>query len=145
MSSDPEAIAAATAAAATPEAAPAAAPAVDGAAPADKPQRAPKEPKAPKQPKVPQGPGKKAGAAAAAAEVNKSGITASKATDFAKWYSQVVVRSELIEYYPDISGCYILRPWSYAIWETIQVRAAPPAWATAILRVLHVYSINVIS
>ena len=25
----------------------------------------------------------------------------------------------MIEYY-DISGCYILRPWSYSIWESIQ-------------------------
>lgn len=33
---------------------------------------------------------------------------------------QVVVNSEMIEYY-DISGCYILRPWTMAIWETLQV------------------------
>ncbi len=26
----------------------------------------------------------------------------------------------MIEYY-DVSGCYILRPWSYAIWESIKV------------------------
>jgi prolyl-tRNA synthetase len=25
----------------------------------------------------------------------------------------------MIEYY-DVSGCYVLRPWSYAIWEAIQ-------------------------
>lgn len=25
----------------------------------------------------------------------------------------------MIEYY-DVSGCYILRPWSYAIWEVIK-------------------------
>ena len=25
----------------------------------------------------------------------------------------------MIEYY-DVSGCYILRPWSYAIWERIR-------------------------
>lgn len=39
--------------------------------------------------------------------------------DFADWYSQVIIRSELIDYY-DISGCYILRPWAYSIWEHIQ-------------------------
>lgn len=33
---------------------------------------------------------------------------------------QVVVHGEMIEYY-DISGCYILRPWTMAIWETMQV------------------------
>lgn len=27
--------------------------------------------------------------------------------------------SEMIDYY-DISGCYILRPWAYSIWEQIQ-------------------------
>jgi prolyl-tRNA synthetase len=32
---------------------------------------------------------------------------------------QVLTKSELIEYY-DVSGCYILRPWSYAIWEAIK-------------------------
>lgn len=31
---------------------------------------------------------------------------------------QVITKSEMIEYY-DVSGCYILRPWSYAIWEFI--------------------------
>ena len=25
----------------------------------------------------------------------------------------------MIEYY-DISGCYVLRPWSYAVWESIK-------------------------
>ena len=35
------------------------------------------------------------------------------------WYSQVITKAELIEYY-DVSGCYILRPWSYAIWERIK-------------------------
>jgi len=52
-------------------------------------------------------------------KVNLTGIEAKKAEDFPAWYSQVVVRSEMIEYY-DISGCYILRPWSYSIWEQIQ-------------------------
>jgi prolyl-tRNA synthetase len=47
------------------------------------------------------------------------GITATKEVDFPTWYSQVITRSEMIEYY-DISGCYILRPWSYGIWEHIQ-------------------------
>jgi len=39
--------------------------------------------------------------------------------DFPEWYSQVITLSEMIEYY-DISGCYILRPWAYSIWESIQ-------------------------
>lgn len=33
--------------------------------------------------------------------------------------NQVITKSELIEYY-DVSGCYILRPWSFSIWEKIK-------------------------
>jgi len=42
-----------------------------------------------------------------------------KDENFAMWYTDVIVLSEMISYY-DISGCYILRPWSYKIWELIQ-------------------------
>jgi prolyl-tRNA synthetase len=42
-----------------------------------------------------------------------------KEENFAMWYSDVIVLSEMISYY-DISGCYILRPWSYKMWELIQ-------------------------
>jgi prolyl-tRNA synthetase len=42
-----------------------------------------------------------------------------KTENFPMWYSDVIVLSEMISYY-DISGCYILRPWSYKIWELIQ-------------------------
>ncbi len=37
---------------------------------------------------------------------------------------EVIVKSEMIEYY-DISGCYILRPLSYFIWEQIQSHLDP--------------------
>ena len=47
------------------------------------------------------------------------GLEACKEESLAEWYSQVITKSEMIEYY-DISGCYILRPWAYAIWENIQ-------------------------
>ena len=42
-----------------------------------------------------------------------------KSENFPMWYSDVIVLSEMIAYY-DISGCYILRPWSYKIWDLIQ-------------------------
>ena len=32
---------------------------------------------------------------------------------------QVITKAEMIEYY-DVSGCYVLRPWSFAIWESIK-------------------------
>lgn len=50
---------------------------------------------------------------------NILGITVSPEENFGDWYSQILIKSELIEYY-DVSGCYILRPKSYYIWEQIQ-------------------------
>lgn len=47
------------------------------------------------------------------------GITVDKSKDFPGWYQQVLTKGEMLDYY-DISGCYILRPPSYAIWENIQ-------------------------
>lgn len=49
------------------------------------------------------------------------GLETKKEENFAEWYSQVITKAEMIEYY-DVSGCYVLRPWSFAIWERIQVR-----------------------
>lgn len=39
--------------------------------------------------------------------------------DFAKWYTDVVKKAELIEY-TGVKGCLALRPYGYAIWENIQ-------------------------
>lgn len=47
------------------------------------------------------------------------GITVDKGKDFSSWYSQIVTKGEMLDYY-DVSGCYILRPNSYFIWEEIQ-------------------------
>nr|XP_020664111.1 bifunctional glutamate/proline--tRNA ligase isoform X1 [Pogona vitticeps] len=47
------------------------------------------------------------------------GLEAKKEENLAEWYSQVITKSEMIEYY-DVSGCYILRPWAFAIWEAIK-------------------------
>jgi len=52
--------------------------------------------------------------------LKRLGLEATKKGDLAEWYSQVITKAEMIEYY-DISGCYILRPWSYSIWEKIKV------------------------
>ena len=40
-------------------------------------------------------------------------------TDFAKWYTDVVVKAELCEY-SSVRGCIVFRPYGYAIWENIQ-------------------------
>lgn len=47
------------------------------------------------------------------------GITAKKEKDFSEWYAQLVTKGDLIEY-TDVSGCYILKPTAYSIWEKIQ-------------------------
>ncbi|XP_012532883.1 bifunctional glutamate/proline--tRNA ligase [Monomorium pharaonis] len=47
------------------------------------------------------------------------GLEAKKEEDFNDWYSQVITKSGMIEYY-DVSGCYILRPWSFSIWRVIK-------------------------
>jgi prolyl-tRNA synthetase len=70
----------------------------------------------------------------------KLGLSSSKKDNFTEWYTEVVsqivwiyggwicdlvlscaqvVAAELISYY-DVSGCYILRPWAYAMWEQVQ-------------------------
>lgn len=47
------------------------------------------------------------------------GLEAKKEENFFEWYSQIITKSGMIEYY-DVSGCYILRPWSFAIWKAIK-------------------------
>ena len=39
--------------------------------------------------------------------------------DFAKWYTDVVIKAELIDY-SSVRGCMVIRPYGYAIWENIQ-------------------------
>ena len=39
--------------------------------------------------------------------------------DFAKWYTDVVMKAELMDY-SSVKGCMIIRPYGYAIWENIQ-------------------------
>jgi len=39
--------------------------------------------------------------------------------DFAQWFTDVCTKAELIDY-SGIKGCFILRPYGYAIWENIQ-------------------------
>ncbi|KAI9460817.1 hypothetical protein HD554DRAFT_2206822 [Boletus coccyginus] len=46
-------------------------------------------------------------------------IGVKKEADFSAWYQNVLLKADMLEYY-SVSGCYILRPWSYSIWEEIQ-------------------------
>ena len=53
-----------------------------------------------------------------AKEKNVDSIT-SMDEDFAKWYTDVVKKAELIDY-SGVKGCMVIRPYGYAIWENIQ-------------------------
>ncbi len=49
----------------------------------------------------------------------KQGITVKKEQDFAEWYSQVCLKSELADY-GAVKGTMIIRPRGFAIWKAIQ-------------------------
>ena len=69
-------------------------------------------------------------------------IGVKKEVDFASWYTnvssspppsptsvtdrilQVLLKADMLDYY-SISGCYILKPWSFSIWESIQGTSLP--------------------
>lgn len=48
------------------------------------------------------------------------GITVSKSENFSAWYQEVVLKAELVEYYQEISGFFVLRPLSMHIWGVIR-------------------------
>ncbi|CAH0016608.1 unnamed protein product [Clonostachys rhizophaga] len=48
------------------------------------------------------------------------GITVSKDENFSQWYQEVVLKAEMVEYYQEISGFFILRPLSMFIWNQIK-------------------------
>jgi len=91
-------------------------------------------PKAKQQPKLPKegktaknasnGGGGGGGGGGGANKNNEKGKTKlslqhTREGDFAAWYPEVVEKSEMLSY-GDVSGCYILRPWGYAVWEHLQ-------------------------
>ncbi|KAK3315081.1 proline-tRNA ligase-like protein [Apodospora peruviana] len=76
-----------------------------------------KEKKENKQGGKQQSQGEKAGAKPGA---NQTGITVSKDINFSDWYTEVVTKCELVEYYTEISGFYILRPGAMFIWNEIR-------------------------
>ena len=49
----------------------------------------------------------------------EQGITVKKEDNFSEWYTQVIQKAELADY-TNVSGCYVLRPRSYEIWENIK-------------------------
>jgi prolyl-tRNA synthetase len=47
------------------------------------------------------------------------GITVKKRENFSDWYTQVVLKAGLADYAP-VKGFIVLRPYGYAVWETIR-------------------------
>ena len=43
----------------------------------------------------------------------------SRDDDFAKWYTDICLKAELVDY-SSVKGCLIIRPYGFAIWENIQ-------------------------
>lgn len=53
-----------------------------------------------------------------AKEKKELGITADK-DDFSEWFTQLMLKADLADY-SDVSGCMVLKPGSYEIWEKIK-------------------------
>ncbi len=47
-----------------------------------------------------------------------------KSRDYSQWYVDVVTKAELMDYAP-VKGCMVIRPYGYAIWESIQQALDP--------------------
>ena len=42
-----------------------------------------------------------------------------RSVDYSRWYNELVVKADLAEQ-SDVRGCMVIKPYGYAIWETIQ-------------------------
>ena len=62
--------------------------------------------------------GKNKKAAAPTKDKKTIGLTVKKSEDFSEWYTQVIVKAEVVDY-TIVSGCFAFRPYGYAIWEKI--------------------------
>ena len=51
--------------------------------------------------------------------MSSPGIDAKRNEDFSEWYTQVVLKAGLADYAP-VKGFIVLRPYGYAIWESIR-------------------------
>ncbi len=66
------------------------------------------------------------------------GIEVTKEKNLSDWYSQVITKAEMVEYY-DVSGCYILRPWSFSIWEKIVGKSSEFHFGKSLLPLLNYF------
>ncbi|MBT6995613.1 proline--tRNA ligase [Candidatus Woesearchaeota archaeon] len=49
----------------------------------------------------------------------QQGVTVKKSENFSEWYTQSILKADLIDYGP-VSGCLIFKPGSYSLWEGAQ-------------------------
>ena len=54
----------------------------------------------------------------------KKGLTAKKSDNFSEWYTQVLLKSDFVDY-TSVSGAMAMRPDSYFVWEAIQKAVDP--------------------
>ncbi|MBU0472242.1 MAG: proline--tRNA ligase [Nanoarchaeota archaeon] len=52
-------------------------------------------------------------------KTDEKGVNATKLDNFSEWYTQVIQKAELMEY-TKVSGCMVIRPYAYEIWENAQ-------------------------
>ena len=49
----------------------------------------------------------------------QTAITPTRTEDYPEWFQQVVKHADMAENSP-VRGCMVIKPWGYAIWESIQ-------------------------
>lgn len=52
-------------------------------------------------------------------KINPMAQLPNRETDFADWYQELIYQAELVDQAP-VRGCFVIRPYGYAIWEIIQ-------------------------
>jgi prolyl-tRNA synthetase len=52
-------------------------------------------------------------------KTNQEGLTVKKEENFSEWFVQIILKSKLADY-SSVSGCIVLRPSSYSMWEKIK-------------------------
>ncbi|MDR2720750.1 MAG: proline--tRNA ligase, partial [Puniceicoccales bacterium] len=52
-------------------------------------------------------------------KTERSAITPRRDEDYSEWYQQVIKAADLAEV-SSVRGCMIIKPWGYALWESIQ-------------------------
>lgn len=45
--------------------------------------------------------------------------------DFAQWYTDVILKTEMVDYGP-VKGTMVIRPYGYGVWELIQKEMGCP-------------------